>query len=202
MPGPIVVGSGGHAKVVIATARAAGLEITRVVDDDPDRRGTEVLGVPVAWPSTLVLADPDAEVVLAIGNNRVRAQLAAEARCRFVTIVHPRAIVDPTARLGPGTVVFAGAVIQADAVLGAHVIVNTTASIDHDCVLGDFVHIAPGVHLAGNVRLDTGAFLGIGSVATPGVHVGEWTTVGAGAAVIRNLPAGITAAGVPARLIP
>jgi acetyltransferase-like isoleucine patch superfamily enzyme len=99
-------------------------------------------------------------------------------------------------------VVFAGAVIQPDAALGGHVIVNTAASIDHDCALGDFVHIAPGVHLAGNVRLDTGVFLGIGTVAIPGIHVGAWTTVGAGATVIRDLRAGITAIGTPARAIP
>lgn len=195
----IVVGSGGHAKVVIATARAAGLTVSKVVDDDPARWGGDVLGAAIAGPVAPVLDDPDATAVLAIGHNRVRHRLAAAARCRFTTIVHPRAIVDPTARLGAGTVVFAGAVIQPDAAIGAHVIVNTAATIDHDCVLGDFVHIAPGVHLAGNVSLDTGAFLGIGTVATPGIRVGAWTTVGAGASVIRDLPAGVTAVGVPAR---
>lgn len=202
MSGLIVVGSGGHAKVVIATARAAGHAVSRVVDDDPDRRGTELLGVAVTWPTTPVLADPEATVVLAIGNNRIRERLAGEARCRFATIVHPRAVVDPSTTIGAGTVVFAGAVIQPDAAIGAHAIVNTSASIDHDCVLGDFVHIAPGTHLAGNVTLDTGVFLGIGSVAVPGVRIGAWTTVGAGACVIRDLPSGITAIGTPARRIP
>jgi sugar O-acyltransferase (sialic acid O-acetyltransferase NeuD family) len=202
MSGLIVVGSGGHAKVVIATARAAGHTVSRVVDDDPARLGTEVLGAPVTWPTSPVLADPDATVVLAIGNNRIRERIAGEARCRFATIVHPSAVVDPSARLGAGTVVFAGAVIQPDAALGAHVIVNTAASVDHDCALGDFVHIAPGTHLAGTVTLDTGVFLGIGSVVVPGVRIGAWTTVGAGACVIRDLPSGITAVGTPARRIP
>jgi UDP-perosamine 4-acetyltransferase len=96
-------------------------------------------------------------------------------------------------------VVFAGAIIQPDAVLGRHAIINTSASIDHDCAIGDFVHLAPGTRLAGNVAIDEGAFLGIGAVAIPGVRVGAWTTVGAGAAIVDTLAAGIVAAGVPAR---
>lgn len=195
----VVVGSGGHAKVVIATARAAGLEVSAIADDDPARWGQRVLGVEVAGPSPPILDDPDQLAVLAIGGNRARRDRAHGARCRFATVVHPAAIVDAGVRLGTGTVVFAGAIIQPDTRLGEHVIVNTGASIDHDCAIGDFVHLAPGARLAGNVVLGDGAFLGIGAVAIPGVRVGAWTTVGAGAAVVRDLPADIVAAGVPAR---
>ena len=197
--GLVVVGSGGHAKVVIATARAAGLEVTAIVDDDPACWGQRVLGVEVAGPTLAVLDDAGQTAVLAIGSNRARQQLAAAARCRFATVVHPAAVIDATVRLGAGTVVFAGAVIQPDAALGAHVIVNTGASIDHDCAIGDFVHIAPGVRLAGDVSLGDGVFLGIGAVAVPGVRIGAWTTVGAGAAVVGDLAADLVAAGVPAR---
>ncbi|HET9627821.1 MAG TPA: acetyltransferase [Kofleriaceae bacterium] len=195
------MGAGGHAKVVIATARAAGFAVRGVVDDDVTRHGAALLGVPITGPARDVLRDPDAHAVLAIGDNRTRHRLAGDARCRFATVVHPGAILDPSVRLGPGTVVFAGAVIQPDTTIGAHVIVNTGASIDHDGRLDDFVHIAPGVRLAGNVSLDTGAFLGIASAAIPGVRIGAWTTVGAGAAVIKDLPAGVIAAGVPARVL-
>jgi sugar O-acyltransferase (sialic acid O-acetyltransferase NeuD family) len=195
----VVVGSGGHAKVVIATARAAGLEVAAIADDDPARWGQRVLGVEVTGPAPAVLDDPDQTAVLAIGANRARQRLAAAARCRFATILHPGAVIDPTVRLGAGTVVFAGAVIQPDTALGAHAIVNTGASIDHDCAIGDFVHIAPGVRLAGDVALGDGVFLGIGAVAIPGVRIGAWTTVGAGAAVIGDLGADLVAAGVPAR---
>jgi sugar O-acyltransferase (sialic acid O-acetyltransferase NeuD family) len=198
----VVVGSGGHAKVVIATARAAGLDVAAIADDDPARWGHRVLGVEVTGPATAVLDDPEQLAVLAIGANRTRQRLAAVARCRFATIVHPGAIVDATVGLGAGTVVFAGTVIQPDAAIGAHAIVNTGASIDHDCAIGDFVHIAPGVRLAGDVALGDGVFLGIGAVAIPGVRVGAWTTVGAGAAVVDDLPEGIVAAGVPARQLP
>jgi sugar O-acyltransferase (sialic acid O-acetyltransferase NeuD family) len=201
VPSLVVVGSGGHAKVVIATAHAAGLEVRAIVDDDPVTHGRRVLDVPVVGPSAPVLADEAAFAILAIGSNRARHRLAAAARCRFATIVHPSAVVHPSVLLAPGTVVFAGAVIQPDSVLGAHVIVNTGASIDHDCAIGDGVHLAPGVRLAGNVTLGEGAFLGIGACAIPGVTIGAWTTVGAGAAVVHDLPADITAVGVPARAL-
>lgn len=202
MPGDlIVVGAGGHAKVVVATARAAGFRVAAVVDDAPGRWGSAVLGVPVAGPSDPVLHDPAAQVVLAIGGNAARRQRAAGARCRFVSLVHPSAVVDPSVALGAGSVVFAGAVIQPDAVLGAHAIVNTGASIDHDCVLGEAVHVAPGTRLAGNVTLGDEVFLGIGAVVIPGVAIGAGTTVGAGAAVVHDLPGGVIAVGVPARVV-
>ena len=197
----IVVGAGGHAKVVVATARAAGFRVVAVVDDARVRWGGAVLGVPVTGPSAPVLDDPAAQVVLAIGSNAARRQRAVGARCRFVSIVHPSAVVDPSVALGAGSVVFAGAVIQPDAVLGAHAIVNTGASIDHDCVLGAAVHVAPGTRLAGNVTLGDEVFLGIGAVVIPGVAIGAGTTVGAGAAVVHDLPARVLAVGVPARVL-
>jgi sugar O-acyltransferase (sialic acid O-acetyltransferase NeuD family) len=196
----IVVGAGGHAKVVVASARAAGFRVMAIVDDARQRWGESRLGVPVSGPTEPVLQDPGAQVVLAIGDNRVRRQLAATARCRFVSVVHPSAIIDATVRLGDGSVVFAGAVIQPDTTIGAHAIVNTGASIDHDCVLGEAVHIAPGTRLAGNVTLGDEVFLGIGTVVIPGVTIGARTTIGAGAVVVRDLPADVVAVGVPARV--
>jgi sugar O-acyltransferase (sialic acid O-acetyltransferase NeuD family) len=195
----VVVGAGGHAKVVVASARAAGFQVVAVVDDARARWGTQLLGVTISGPTEPVLQDPRTQVVLAIGDNAVRRRLGATAGCRFVSVVHPAAIVDATVQLGAGSVVFAGAVIQPDTTIGAHAIVNTGASIDHDCVLGQAVHVAPGARLAGNVTLGDEVFLGIGAVVIPGVTIGARTTVGAGAAVVRDLPAGIVAAGVPAR---
>lgn len=186
--------------MVVASARAAGFRVVSVVDDASARWGHEVLGVAVTGPSAPILDDPDAEVVLAIGSNAARRALAAAARCRFATIVHPSAIVDATVVLGAGSVVFAGAVIQPDTAIGAHAIVNTAASIDHDCVLGAAVHVAPGSRLAGNVTLGDEVFLGIGAVVIPGITIGARTTVGAGAAVVGHLPAGVVAVGVPARV--
>jgi sugar O-acyltransferase (sialic acid O-acetyltransferase NeuD family) len=140
--------------------------------------------------------------IIAVGSNQVRRAISVrlQGRVAFVTVVHPRACVAPSVRLGEGSVVFAGAVIQPDAVIGAHAIVNTAASVDHDCRVADFAHLAPGVRLAGGVRVGEGALLGVGSSVIPGRCVGAWATVGAGAVVTRDVGAGEVVVGVPARV--
>ena len=198
-----MVGAGGHAKVVLAAAQSQGwlpASLT-LVDDDPAAQGRVLLGLTVSGTSAPVLADPAALAVLAIGGNQIRAALARSALCQFAILQHASAVVHASARLGAGTVVFAGSVVQPDAVLGRHVIVNTGASIDHDCQLGDAVHLAPGVRLAGAVRIGARSFVGIGAVIVPGVSIGEDVIIGAGAAVTRDLPSGVTAVGVPARIL-
>lgn len=199
MSGPLVVlGSGGHAKVVVATAAAAGFDVRSVLDDDRGRWGCEVLGVAVDGPLSRAV-ELGLPCVIAIGDNRTRRWLAERVGGPWATVVHPSALVHPTVQLGEGTVVFAGAVVQPDTMVGSHTIINTGASVDHDCRLGDFVHVAPGVRLAGDVELGEGVFMGIGSCAIPGVRVGPWAVVGAGAAVVGDLSEGVTAVGVPAR---
>lgn len=195
----VLVGAGGHGKVVLATLRACSLEVDYAVDDDPQKQGSEWLGLSVVAPEGRL---DGRSAILGIGNNEQRARFSRRfERTTWVSIVHPRAFVDPSASIGPGTVVFAGAVVQAGARIGRHVIVNTGATVDHDCVIGDHVHVCPGVHLAGGVSVGEGALLGIGAVAKPAVRIGAWATVGAGAAVVRDVDARSKAVGVPARRI-
>lgn len=194
-----VIGSGGHAKVVISTLRASGYDVAAIWDDDSARAGVAVLGVRVS--GTTAECPDGALAVLAIGSNRARRKVAAHLNLRYATVVHPTAFVHESVVLGAGTVVFAGAVIQPDARIGEHVIVNTAASIDHDCDIGDFAHVAPGVRLSGTVTLGEGAFLGIGSSAVPGARVGDWAVVAAGGVVVHPVEAGVTAVGCPARPI-
>lgn len=199
--GVIVFGAGGHAKVVVSTLLAAAIPVAAVVDDDRGKWGKSILGFPVTG------CDPEKDLagrrgVIAIGDNRTREGL--EKRFPGVlweTVVHPHAWVHPSVTLGAGTVVFAGAVIQPDTVIGRHCIVNSRASIDHDCSVGDYCHIAPGVCLAGEVSVGEGAFLGIGSVVIVGKEVGAWSIIGAGGAVTSDIPAHVTAVGVPARIV-
>jgi len=197
----VVIGAGGHAKVVVATIEAAGGHVLQVLDDSPSLWGTAVMGRAIAGPISAELVPPGTLVVLAVGDNRGRASLAARLPVRWGTVVHPSAIVHSSVVLGEGTVVFAGAVIQPDTRIGPHGIVNTSASIDHDGALGSFVHIAPGAHLAGRVTVGDGTLIGVGSAVIPGMAIGAWATVGAGSAVIRNVADGVTVAGCPARLI-
>ena len=193
--GIVVLGAGGHAKVVISTIVAAGGAIAGIYDDDEVKFGWSILGHTVsAWPSECC-----GDAVIAIGDNAQRERVASLLAYQWRTVVHPSAHVDPSAILGAGVVIFAGAIIQADVVLGDHVIVNTGATIDHDCSVGDFAHFAPGVHLAGGVQVGRGAFFGIGSVVLPALKIGAWATVGAGAVVLHDLPERAVAYGVPAK---
>jgi len=196
-----IIGSGGHAKVVIATARAAGWTDLVLADDDPARLGLDVLGVRVSRRAIDVLADDRASAVIAIGDNQTRARLAQGAACAFVTLVHPAAHVEASVELGAGSVVFAGVVIQPATIVGPHGILNTSCSVDHDGTLGLAVHIAPGVRLCGGVTVGDFTLIGVGAVVIPGVRVGRLATVGAGAAVVGDVGDNATVVGVPARSI-
>jgi sugar O-acyltransferase (sialic acid O-acetyltransferase NeuD family) len=194
----VVLGAGGHAKVVVSTLRLADWDVVAVFDDRPNIHGTTVLGVPIKG-SLSEGPKSGCPAVIAIGNNTDRQRAATELELDWVTAVHPRAWLDPSVVLGPGSVVFAGAVIQPDAQIGQHVVINTSVSVDHDCVIGDFAHVAPGAHLAGGIHVGQGALLGVGCTATVGVRIGDWSTVGAGAVVIRDVDDRAVVAGVPAR---
>jgi sugar O-acyltransferase (sialic acid O-acetyltransferase NeuD family) len=197
-----VIGSGGHAKVVIAGLLALGEVIEAVLDDDPQTHSNYVLGVPVKGGTEYLRLYPQPRAIIAVGSNHLRQQIARRfPNVTWVTLVHPRAWIDPSARIGQGSVVLAGAVVQAEALIGEHCIVNTSASVDHGCVLDRFVHLAPGVHLAGSVRVGEGGFCGIGSQAVPGVFIGAWSIVGAGATVTRSTPDLTVSVGTPARVI-
>lgn len=195
-----VIGGGGHGKVVVSLLQACGLAVDVVLDDAPSRWGETLLGIPVAGPTELFLGRDEPRAILAIGGNVRRLSLARRfSRVHWETVVHPRAWVHESVRIGPGTVVFAGAILQPGSEIGAHCIVNTGAVADHDCRIGDGVHLAPGTCLAGGVTLGKGVFFGVRSAAIPGVSVGDWTIVGAGGVVVRDLPERVVAVGVPAR---
>lgn len=201
-------GASGHAKVVLDAARLQGDQVLGLFDDDASLTGKTLLGCPVIGGRSELLAWCAQNAVTAglvsIGHNATRGEIAAWLRAsglELISVIHPRATVAESARLGPGSVVMAGAVINADAVVGNNCIVNTGASVDHDCVIGDDVHIAPGCRLCGNVAVGEGALLGAGSVVIPGVRIGPRATIGAGSTVIGDVPAGVTVAGSPARVL-
>lgn len=196
----VLVGAGGHAKVVIATVHAAGGKVVAAYDDAQARWGREILGVPIDGPihSEQIGSAP---AIIAIGNNRARQAIVRRLQAQWISVRHPDTTVHPSVSLGKGTVVFAGAVIQPDTTIGAHSIVNTAASIDHDCIIGDFVHVGPGVHLCGGVTADEGVLLGVGAKVAPNVEIGPWSTAGAGAVCVLDVPGNTTVVGVPARPI-
>lgn len=205
--GPLLVfGASGHGQVVADTALAAGFSPVVFADDDADKAHVEICGLPMVAIGVEAAArwvqQNQAQVVVAIGNNQIRARVTdafRELRCPLATVTHPTAVVSPFAAIGQGSVVFAGAVVQPGAEIGENVILNTSCSVDHDCVVADYAHLCPGVRLAGNVTVETGAQLGTGASAIPGRSIGAWSIVGAGATVVRDLPEHVVAHGLPAR---
>jgi len=195
-----VLGGGGHAKVVVATLQSAGKTVAGIYDDDPSKRGnlilnTKIVGTTPAQDWWQAEARP---AFVAIGDNRVRQRVSALS-AEWAVAQHEAASVHPSVRVGAGTLICAGVVIQPDAHIGQHVIANTSCSIDHDCVVQDFVHLAPGVTLAGEVHIDEGVFVGAGSTILPGVKIGARAIIGAGSVVLHDVEPAAKVVGVPAR---
>jgi sugar O-acyltransferase (sialic acid O-acetyltransferase NeuD family) len=206
----VIYGAGGHARVIIELMDRAGISpIAGILDDNPELAGTKIDGIPVVGAldrlAAIIKVHHVHRAVIAVGNNAARKKLADHARSlglRLPVLIHPQACVSPTAKLGDGTVVMAGAVVCAHVTMGELGIINTRASIDHDCSIGDWVHIAPGVTLAGSVTVGNGALIGVGASVIPGLCIGEDSVVGAGSVVIRDVPSNTTVVGNPARIIP
>lgn len=204
----VIIGAGGHGKVVLEILRLAGQhEIFGFIDADPFRIGDRVLGVPVLGDVNLLpkLKRKDVRAaIIAIGDNRVRLgyqEYVAAAGMELINAVHPSAVISPTAKLGRGVVVGAGAVIGVDAQVEDLAIINTSAVVEHECHVGLAAHIAPGAVLAGLVRVQAGALVGLGARINPCLTIGPHAVVGAGAVAIVDVPEGATVVGIPAKPI-
>jgi len=200
-------GAGGHAKVIIDILKSNGITVSEIFDDDPAIES--FMGIPVSHDRVC------SPLIISIGDNRVRKAIAKKITKPDCFVANtPRndeifspffgdisAIISDSAIIDIGTVVMQGAVIQSSVKIGKHCIINTGASIDHDCVIEDYVHIAPGCTLCGNVKIGEGSFIGAGTVIIPNIHIGNWSVVGAGSVVTRDIPDNVVAYGSPAKQI-
>jgi sugar O-acyltransferase (sialic acid O-acetyltransferase NeuD family) len=194
----IVLGYGGHAAVVIDALQQMGRYILGAVGPTaPDgTRPQGVAGVTVMGDEAELAAYAPHMVELAhgVGGGNVVLRRRAlfdtwHARgYRFVTVIHPSAVVSPHAVMNEGVQIMAGAIVQARSQLGTNALVNTGASIDHDCCIGDHAHIAPRVTLCGNVTIGAGTLVGAGSVVTPGSRIAGEVLVRAGTVVTGDWP--------------
>ena len=198
----VVIGAGGHAKVIIDMLLDNGLIVDACVSHvqaEPYR------GVPVLVGDKFLAAlraDGVDQAVVAVGANSVRQRLADEAVALGFTlppVVSRSAQISPTARIGDGVVVMPNAVVNADAIIGRLAIVNTGATVDHDCIVGEAAHVAPGVHFSGGVQLGERSMVGVGSSARPLVKIGDDVVIGAGSVLVSDIADGVIAYGVPAR---
>lgn len=205
----IILGAGGHAKVLLDMLRLSDRSVLGVTSRDAAGQGQRFCDLPVLGGDA-VLADysPDrVELVNGVGFAREAAWRAdvfkrgQTAGFRFVTLVHPGATVAAGVELGEGAQIMAGAVLQPGTVVGANAIINTRASVDHDCRIGPHTHVGPGAVLCGGVEIGEGSLVGAGATILPGVHVGNRCTVGAGALCREEVLDGAVVVGVPARRV-
>ena len=157
----IVLGAGGHAKVLIDAMRLTGATIIGIVDADLNLQGNKILGVTVIGNDEVVLQYSHDDILLVTGVGsislpKLRQALYEKFKNRgynFASVIHPSAVIASDVMLNEGIQVMAGAVVQPGCVVGCNVIINTRASVDHDCSIGKHVHIAPGVTLSGAVTV-------------------------------------------------
>jgi UDP-perosamine 4-acetyltransferase len=204
----LVIGAGGHGRVVVEILRAAG-EANPVgfIDANPSLAGTQVAGIAVLGHLNVLPKVRQRKLrhaIVAIGDNAAResyCRMMTEHGFELINAIHPSAVVSPSAKLGRSVVVAAGAVVGTETTIGDGAIINTGAVVDHECEVSAFAHLCPGALLAGRVRIGQGAFVGLGAKVIQCLSVGAGATVGAGAVVIRDIPPAATAVGVPARII-
>ena len=202
----LIIGAGGHAKVVLDLLLASGCTVVGMLDVDPQSLGRQILGHPVLAEDITLAAHLPGTVLLANGvggighteqRRRVFERMVTQGYV-FPALIHPTAIIARDVMVEDSAQVMAGAVIQTGAHIGHNSIVNTRAIIDHDCQIGGNCHIAPGATLSGSVRLGDGAHVGTGACVIQGIHIGAHACVGAGAVVIRDVASHSVVTGVPA----
>jgi len=204
----ILLGAGGHAKVLLSTLLQNGSHVIGFVEPDPSRR--ELLGVPYLGGDEAVLAHHPVEVLLVNGvgsvgaiSNRLRVYEYFRTRgYAFASVIHSSAILAAEGELSDGVQIMAGAILQTGFAVGEDCIINTGARVDHDCLIKAHAHVAPGAVLSGGVQLGLRAHVGAGATVIQGVKIGDDAIVGAGALVLKDVPASSTVVGVPARLMP
>jgi acetyltransferase EpsM len=202
----VVIGRGGHSKVIVDMILSTGKnDIIGFLDDKYEEVGVieNTYCGPISSHEDMLEKFNDIKFVIAIGDNKIRQSIVQNLNLPYeyyVTVIHKSAVISPTAKIGHGVVIMPNSVINADSRIGHHSIINTGSVIEHDSIVGDFSHVCPGATLTGTVQLGEGAFVGSGSTIIPNIKIGEWSTIGAGATVTSDIPADCTAVGTPAKV--
>lgn len=172
------------------------------LDGTPQSHGNNIHDLPVFGDASWLVSHPDVYTVVAVGGPASKKHIVEALRdSKFATLIHPDVRIRSRVRVGEGSIICEGTQVTTNIQLGRHVIVNLGCTVGHDSVLEDFVTVAPGVNISGNVSVGSGTDLGTGSKIIQGVHIGGWSVIGAGAVVNRDLPNNVTAVGIPAKVI-
>lgn len=194
----IIIGAGGHGKVIADNALKNGYTNICFVDDNATGvcMGFPIVGTCADLPS---LNDGKTDFIIGIGNNAIRKKFAEMYNINWITLVHPSAQIAVRVSIGKGTVIMAGAIVNACTAIGAHCIINTGAIVEHDSTVEDCVHISPGAAMGGTVRIGEGTHIGIGAVVRNNILICSGSTIGAGAVVEKHIDRAGTYIGVPAK---
>lgn len=201
----VIIGAGGHGRVVADCAQQLGTYQNIVFLDDCFDKTTisgnwEIVGEVNNFHKYISHSD----FIIAFGNNQLRAKTFRDlhkANANIITLIHPSATISPLAVIGKGVMICANAAINIGAKIADGCIINTSATVDHDCLLEPYIHISPGVNIAGGVNIGQYSWLGIGSTVIESLCLAENTQIAAGAVVTRSTQANSLYLGVPAKRI-
>ena len=191
----IIIGAGGHGKVTADIVRHSGDEVVGFLDDKPFKSFAKAsiignTGDIGKWSDCMYFA--------AIGNAVIRKKIMSN-NVPWYTAIHPTAVIADDVKIGEGSLLAANSVVNSGTEIGKGCIINTAATVDHDCILEDFVHISPGAHLSGSVKIGSETWVGVGACVVNNVEICGGCTVGAGAVVICSIDEVATYVGVPAK---
>lgn len=200
----ILLGSGGHARVLLDILNLRNIEVLGYTDIKESKYDLKIKYI--GCDDDILRYSTDKIMLVngigSTGDNALRKKIYTDFKHKgysFLTLIHPSAVIAKDVTLHEGVQVMAGAILQTGVTVGANSIVNTRASIDHDCLIGESVHIAPGVTLSGNVTIEEDVHIGTGASVIQNVSIQRNSIVGAGAVVIRDVPPFSKVVGIPAK---
>ena len=204
----VIIGAGGHGRVILDILRAANdYNPIGFIDADTALHGHRIDGLKVLGDFSILESLKFQGVtgaIVAIGDNGIRREYAErinEMKFELINAIHPSANIAANAALGKNIVIASGALVCAHCQIGNSVILNTGCIVDHESIIANSAHICPGAKLAGRVIVESGAFVGIGATIIQNIRIGIDAIVGAGAVVINDVPPAATVVGVPAKII-
>lgn len=202
----VIFGASGHAKVIADIVKKSGDELVGFLDDNVELHGKTIFDNKAVLGSTQeidVEKYNDCYFVIGIGSNKVREIINNKyPNLKWYTAIHPNAVIANDVCIGDGTVIMAGTVINPGTMIGKHCIINTCSSLDHDNILEDYVHVSPGAHLAGTVKVCEKSWICAGVTVINNITIGSNNIIGAGATVIKNIEdSNCTYVGVPVKKI-
>lgn len=201
----VILGAGGHSKVIADIIEKSGDLVLGFLDDnkvigETIMKDYKVIGK-VAECEKIQSNNESLYFIIAIGDNHVRKQLQQKYRLNYYTAIHPSANIGIEVQIGQGSVIMVNACINANTKIGKNCIINTGAIIEHDNLIEDYVHISPNATLCGTVKVGTFTHIGAGAIIKNNIVITEDCMIGAGAVVIRNIQEKGTYVGVPAKKI-